>query len=55
MQVIDVDSHPDTRHTLEIHCGNCGARFVAFYGTKEDAPAQLGDTEKCGLWRRGSI
>jgi hypothetical protein len=22
MQVIDVDSHPDTRHTLEIHCGN---------------------------------
>jgi hypothetical protein len=33
MQVIDVDSHPDTRHTLEIHCGNCGARFVAFYGT----------------------
>jgi hypothetical protein len=41
MQVIDVDSHPDTRHTLD--------------GTEEDAPAQLGDTEKCGLWRRGSI
>ena len=40
---------PDTRHTLEIHCGNCGARFVAFYGTEENAATQIVDTEKCGL------
>jgi len=40
---------PDTRRTLEIHCGNCGARFIAFYGTAEDAATQIVDTEKCGL------
>ena len=40
---------PDTRRTLEIHSGNCGARFIAFYGTAEDAATQIVDTEKCGL------
>ena len=40
---------PDTRRTLEIHCGNCGPRFVAFYGTEEEAATQIVDTEKCWL------
>jgi hypothetical protein len=40
---------PDTRRTLEIHSGNCGARFIAFYGTEEDAATEIVDTEKCGL------
>lgn len=31
----------DTSGTLEIHCGNCGARFVAFYGTEEDAATEI--------------
>jgi hypothetical protein len=46
---------PDTRRTLEIQCGNCGARFIAFYGTEEDAATPIVDTEKCGLlslWRQ---
>src|SRR5262249_14525463 len=25
---------PDVSRTLEIHCGNCGAKFIAFYGTR---------------------
>ena len=40
---------PDTSRTLEIQCGNCGARFVAFYGTEEDASTETVETEKCGL------
>ena len=35
--------------TLEIHCDNCQARFVAFYGTEEDAETETVDVEKCGL------
>src|SRR5215468_1917717 len=30
----------DTRRTLEIHCGNCGARLIAFYGSDEDAATE---------------
>jgi hypothetical protein len=40
---------PDTSRTLEIRCGNCGARFIAFYGTEEDAVTEIVDTNKCGL------
>jgi len=40
---------PDTSRTLEIHCGNCGARFIAFYGTEEDTATETVDTNKCGL------
>jgi hypothetical protein len=40
---------PDTRRALEIHCGNCGARFIAFYETEEYAATQIVDAEKCGL------
>jgi hypothetical protein len=40
---------PDTSRTLEIRCANCGARFVAFYGTEEDAETETVNTEKCGL------
>jgi hypothetical protein len=34
---------------LEIHCGNCGALFIAFYGTEEDADTEVVDTDECGL------
>jgi hypothetical protein len=34
---------------LEIHCDNCQARFIAWYGTEEDANTQKIDVEKCGL------
>jgi len=34
---------------LEIHCENCQARFVAWYGTEEDADTQTIDVEDCGL------
>jgi hypothetical protein len=37
------------RRTLEIDCGNCQARFVAFYGAEEDADTETIDVEKCGL------
>jgi hypothetical protein len=40
---------PDTSRTLEIHCSNCGARFIAFYGTEDDAVTEIVDTNKCGL------
>jgi len=41
-------------HTLEVHCQNCRAKFIAWYG---DAGTQTIDVEKCGLcggdpWRR---
>jgi hypothetical protein len=39
----------DTSRTLEIHCGNCGAKFVAFYGTEDEAGTETVDTDKCGL------
>jgi hypothetical protein len=40
---------PDTSRTLEIRCGNCGARFIAFYGTEDEADTETVETEKCGL------
>jgi hypothetical protein len=35
--------------TVEIHCANCQAHFVAYYGTKEDAKTETIEVEKCGL------
>jgi hypothetical protein len=35
--------------TLEVRCENCGARFVAWYGTEEDAGSEIKDVEKCEL------
>jgi hypothetical protein len=40
---------PDAGRTLEVHCRNCGARFVAWYGSEEDAGTEVKDVEKCGL------
>jgi hypothetical protein len=34
---------------LEVHCNNCRAHFVAWYGTEEDADTETIDVEKCGL------
>jgi len=39
----------DKSRTLEIKCDNCQARFIAFYGTEEDAKRDTVDVEKCGL------
>ena len=40
---------PDVSRTLEIHRGNCGAKFIAFYGTEDEAGTETVETEKCGL------
>jgi hypothetical protein len=40
---------PNRERTLEVHCSNCQARFVAWYGTEEDADTEAVDVEKCGL------
>ena len=40
---------PSRERTLEVHCDNCQARFVAWYGTEEDAETETVDVEKCGL------
>ena len=40
---------PDTSRTLEIHCGNCGAKFIVFYDTEGEAGTETVETEKCGL------
>jgi len=40
---------PSPDRTLEVHCGNWGARFVAYYGTDEDADTETINLEKCGL------
>jgi hypothetical protein len=40
---------PDRDRTLEVHCRNCGARFVAWYGSEEDADTEVKDVDKCGL------
>src|SRR5215469_6544662 len=34
--------------TLEVRCGNCSARFIAWYGN-DDADIQTKDVEKCGI------
>jgi hypothetical protein len=39
----------DKSRTLEIKCDNGRARFIAFYGTEEDAETETVDVEKCGL------
>jgi hypothetical protein len=40
---------PSRDRTLEFHCDNRKARFVAWYGTEEDAETDTVDVEKCGL------
>ncbi len=40
---------PRRELTLQIHCDNCQARFVAWYGTEDDAETETFDVEKCGL------
>lgn len=40
---------PSRERTLEVHCDNCKARFVAWYGTEEDAETETVEVEKCGL------
>lgn len=40
---------PSRERTVEVHCGNCHARFVAWYGREEDAETETVDVEKCGL------
>jgi hypothetical protein len=40
---------PDRDRTLEVHCRNCGARFVAWYGEEEDADPEVKEVGKCGL------
>ena len=42
------------------HCGNCQARFVAYYRTEESADTETLDVEKCALcagdpFRKGSF
>jgi ribosomal protein L37E len=38
---------PDRDRTLKVHCRNCGARFIAWYG-EEDADTELKAVDKCG-------
>jgi hypothetical protein len=40
---------PTRERTLEVRCDNCKARFVAWYGTEEEAETETVDVEKCGL------
>jgi hypothetical protein len=40
---------PSREQTLQVHCENCQARFVAWYGTEDDAETETIDVEKCGL------
>ena len=40
---------PNRERTVEVKCGNCQARFVAWYGTEDDAETETVDVEKCGL------
>jgi hypothetical protein len=39
---------PDKERTLEVHCRNCAARFIAWYG-EDDAEPLTKDVEKCGI------
>jgi hypothetical protein len=47
--VLPFDRPPSRDRTLEVRCDNCKARFVAWYGTEDDAPTDTIDVEKCGL------
>jgi hypothetical protein len=40
---------PSRERSLEVHCDNCQARFVPWYGTEEDANTETIDVKKCGL------
>jgi hypothetical protein len=40
---------PSRERTIEVHCDNRQARFVAWYGTEDDADTEMVDVEKCGL------
>ena len=40
---------PSRERTLKVHCDNCQARFVAWYGTEEEADSETVDVEKSGL------
>ena len=42
---------PGRERILEVRCDDCQARFVAWYGTEEDAETETVDVEKCGLCR----
>jgi len=48
--VLPFSRPPNRERTLEIHCDNCQARFIAWYGTEEDADTDTIDVEKCGLF-----
>lgn len=39
---------PNRDRTLEVRCGNCRARFIAWYG-EEDAPTESVEVDECGL------
>ena len=41
---------PDRERTLEVRCGNCAARFIAWYG-EDDDETETKDVEKCGICR----
>ena len=45
------EAHGVNHRTLEVRCGNCDARFVAWYRTEEDPGNEVKDVEKCRLWR----
>ena len=47
--VLPFSRPPCRERTLEVHCGNCQAHFIAWYGTEESLDAQTFDVEKCGL------
>ena len=44
------EAHGVNHRTLEVRCGNCDARFVAWYRTEEDPGNEVKDVEKCRLW-----
>lgn len=46
---VPFSSAPSCERTLAVHCHNCKARFVAWYGTEEDADTETVNVEKCGL------
>lgn len=41
-------TRPDRSRTLEVHCGNCQARFTAWYAAN-DIDAKLMHVKRCGL------
>ena len=40
---------PSRDRTLEVHRDKCQARFVAWFGTEDDAETATVDVEKCAL------